>query len=68
MTWLSVTDIIHASTIKVWWNLEDQVSRMEQALSLGSLETNIAEDMINQVSRLLRSPPALLAPLAQRYD
>ncbi|XP_060038930.1 adhesion G-protein coupled receptor G2 isoform X3 [Erinaceus europaeus] len=47
-------------------DLEDQVSQMEKTLSLGSLEPNLAENMINQVSRLLRSPPVLLAPLAQR--
>ncbi|XP_055987107.1 adhesion G-protein coupled receptor G2 [Sorex fumeus] len=59
-------DVVHSSTIRVWWNLEDEVSRMEQALSVGSLEPDFAEAMINQVSRLLRSPPALLAPVAQR--
>ncbi|OWJ99666.1 hypothetical protein Celaphus_00010099 [Cervus elaphus hippelaphus] len=32
----------------------------------GSLEPNLAGQMINQVSRLLHSPPTLLAPLAQR--
>uniref|UniRef100_A0A8C0XFW7 Adhesion G-protein coupled receptor G2 n=1 Tax=Castor canadensis TaxID=51338 RepID=A0A8C0XFW7_CASCN len=47
-------------------DLENQVSQMEKALSLGSLEPNLAGEMINQVSRLLHSPPASLAPLAQR--
>lgn len=65
--WLSVIEIVHNSSISVS-DLENQVSQMEKALSLGSLEPNLAEEMINQVSKLLRSPPALLAPLAQRYD
>uniref|UniRef100_A0A667J228 Adhesion G-protein coupled receptor G2 n=1 Tax=Lynx canadensis TaxID=61383 RepID=A0A667J228_LYNCA len=47
-------------------DLENQVSQMEKALSLGSLEPNLAGEMINHVSKLLHSPPALLAPLAQR--
>ncbi|KAF4027274.1 hypothetical protein G4228_018889 [Cervus hanglu yarkandensis] len=59
------TEIVHTSSISVS-DLENQVSRMEQALSLGSLEPNLAGQMINQVSRLLHSPPTLLAPLAQR--
>uniref|UniRef100_A0A5F5PTY2 Adhesion G protein-coupled receptor G2 n=1 Tax=Equus caballus TaxID=9796 RepID=A0A5F5PTY2_HORSE len=59
------TEIVHNSSISVS-DLENQVSQMEKALSLGSLEPNLAEEMINQVSKLLRSPPALLAPLAQR--
>ncbi|KAF3812908.1 hypothetical protein GH733_019250 [Mirounga leonina] len=42
------------------------VSQMEKTLSLGSLEPNLAGEMINHVSKLLHSPPALLAPLAQR--
>ncbi|XP_006893864.1 PREDICTED: G-protein coupled receptor 64 isoform X3 [Elephantulus edwardii] len=46
--------------------LEDQVSQMEKTLSQGSLEPDLAGEMIHQVSKLLRSPPALLAPLAQR--
>ncbi|XP_023593023.1 adhesion G-protein coupled receptor G2 [Trichechus manatus latirostris] len=46
--------------------LENQVSQMEKALSSGSLEPDLAGEMINQVSKLLHSPPALLAPLAQR--
>ncbi|KAM7045688.1 adhesion G-protein coupled receptor G2 isoform 3-T3 [Molossus nigricans] len=59
------TETVHTSSITVS-DLENQVSQMEKALSLGSLEPNLAEEMINQVSKLLRSPPALLAPLAQR--
>ncbi|XP_055420911.1 adhesion G-protein coupled receptor G2 [Bubalus kerabau] len=59
------TEIVHTSSISVS-DLENQVSRMEWALSLGSLEPNLAGQMINQVSRLLHSPPTLLAPLAQR--
>ncbi|XP_035872838.1 adhesion G-protein coupled receptor G2 isoform X7 [Phyllostomus discolor] len=59
------TEIVHTSSISVS-DLESQVSEMEKALSLGSLEPNIAGEMINQVSKLLHSPPALLAPLAQR--
>ncbi|KAF0887379.1 AGRG2 protein, partial [Crocuta crocuta] len=47
-------------------DLENQVSQMEKALSLGSLEPNLAGEMINHVSKLLHSPPALLAPVAQR--
>lgn len=67
MIWLSVIEIVHTSGISVS-DLEKQVSQMEKVLSLGSLEPNLAEEMITQVSKLLRSPPALLAPLAQRYD
>uniref|UniRef100_A0ABK0L869 Adhesion G protein-coupled receptor G2 n=1 Tax=Rattus norvegicus TaxID=10116 RepID=A0ABK0L869_RAT len=47
-------------------DLEAQVSQMEKALSLGSLEPNLAGEMVNRVSKLLHSPLALLAPLAQR--
>ncbi|XP_062039168.1 adhesion G-protein coupled receptor G2 isoform X3 [Lepus europaeus] len=57
------TNIINVTSVS---DLENQVSQMEKALSLGSLETDYAGEMINQVSKLLRSPPALLAPLAQR--
>ncbi|XP_073918608.1 adhesion G-protein coupled receptor G2 isoform X2 [Castor canadensis] len=57
------TDIVNTSSVA---DLENQVSQMEKALSLGSLEPNLAGEMINQVSRLLHSPPASLAPLAQR--
>lgn len=67
MIWLSVIEIVHTSSISAS-DLENQVSQMEKALSLGSLEPTLAEEMISQVSKLLRSPPALLAPLAQRYD
>nr|XP_031301644.1 adhesion G-protein coupled receptor G2 isoform X1 [Camelus dromedarius] len=59
------TEIVHTSSISVS-DLENQVFRMEKALSLGSLEPNLAGQMINQVSKLLHSPPTLLAPLAQR--
>lgn len=65
--WFCVVEIVHTSSISVS-DLESQVSEMEKALSFGSLEPNVAGEMINQVSKLLRSPPALLAPLAQRYD
>lgn len=41
---------------------------MEKVLALGGLEPNLAGEMVNRVSKLLHSPPALLAPLAQRYD
>ncbi|XP_003791929.1 adhesion G-protein coupled receptor G2 isoform X2 [Otolemur garnettii] len=47
-------------------DLENQVSQMEKSLALGSLEPHLAGEMINQVSKLLRSPPAVLAPVAQR--
>ncbi|PNJ64546.1 ADGRG2 isoform 10 [Pongo abelii] len=57
------TDIVNTSSIS---DLENQVLQMEKALSLGSLEPNLAGEMINQVSRLLHSPPDMLAPLAQR--
>nr|XP_012640132.1 adhesion G-protein coupled receptor G2 isoform X2 [Microcebus murinus] len=57
------TDIVDTSSI---YDLESQVAQMEKSLSLGSLEPNLAGEMINQVSRLLRSPPAVLAPVAQR--
>nr|XP_015106215.1 adhesion G-protein coupled receptor G2 isoform X2 [Vicugna pacos] len=59
------TEIVHTSSISVS-DLENQVFRMEKALSLGSLEPNLAGQMINQVSKLLHFPPTLLAPLAQR--
>uniref|UniRef100_A0A4X1V6T0 Adhesion G protein-coupled receptor G2 n=1 Tax=Sus scrofa TaxID=9823 RepID=A0A4X1V6T0_PIG len=59
------TEIVHTSSISVS-DLENQVSRMEKALSLGSLEPNLAGQMVHQVSNLLHSPPTLLAPLAQR--
>ncbi|KAM5290435.1 adhesion G-protein coupled receptor G2 isoform 8-T8 [Glossophaga mutica] len=59
------TETVGTSSISVS-DLESQVLEMEKALSLGSLEPNSAGEMINQVSKLLRSPPALLAPLAQR--
>lgn len=67
MIWPSVVETVHTSSITVS-DLESQVSQMEKTLSLGSLEPNLAREMINQVSKLLHSPPALLAPLAQRYD
>ncbi|XP_023575329.1 adhesion G-protein coupled receptor G2 isoform X3 [Octodon degus] len=57
------TEVVNTGYIS---DLESQVSQMERALSLGSVEPDIAGEMINQVSRLLHSPPALLAPLAQR--
>uniref|UniRef100_A0A2K6PG86 Adhesion G protein-coupled receptor G2 n=1 Tax=Rhinopithecus roxellana TaxID=61622 RepID=A0A2K6PG86_RHIRO len=57
------TDIVNTSSIS---DLENQVSQMEKALSFGSLEPNLAGEMINQVSKLLHSPPDMLAPLAQR--
>uniref|UniRef100_A0A8D1M9X0 Adhesion G protein-coupled receptor G2 n=1 Tax=Sus scrofa TaxID=9823 RepID=A0A8D1M9X0_PIG len=59
------TEIVHTSSLSVS-DLENQVSRMEKALSLGSLEPNLAGQMVHQVSNLLHSPPTLLAPLAQR--
>uniref|UniRef100_A0A7N5JEX1 Adhesion G protein-coupled receptor G2 n=1 Tax=Ailuropoda melanoleuca TaxID=9646 RepID=A0A7N5JEX1_AILME len=59
------TEIVYTSSISDS-DLENQVSQMEKALSLGSLEPNLAGEMINHVSKLLHSPPALLAPLAQR--
>lgn len=68
MIWLSVTEIVYTSSSSSDSDLENQVSQMEKALSLGSLEPNLAGEMINHVSKLLHSPPALLAPLAQRYD
>ncbi|XP_017717626.1 PREDICTED: adhesion G-protein coupled receptor G2-like [Rhinopithecus bieti] len=61
--WLFDTDIVNTSSIS---DLENQVSQMEKALSFGSLEPNLAGEMINQVSKLLHSPPDMLAPLAQR--
>uniref|UniRef100_A0A8D2E0D6 Adhesion G-protein coupled receptor G2 n=1 Tax=Sciurus vulgaris TaxID=55149 RepID=A0A8D2E0D6_SCIVU len=57
------TEIVNTSSVS---DLENQVSQMEKALSFGSLEPNLASEMINKVSKLLHSPPALLAPLAQR--
>ncbi|KAG8508828.1 Adhesion G-protein coupled receptor G2, partial [Galemys pyrenaicus] len=59
------TEIVDTTSISIS-DLEDEVSQMEKILSLGCLEPNLAEQMINQVSKLLHSPPALLAPLAQR--
>ncbi|KAL4695099.1 hypothetical protein H8959_000194 [Pygathrix nigripes] len=59
------TDIVNTSSIS---DLENQVSQMEKALSFGSLEPNLAGEMINQVSKLLHSPPNMLAPLAQRVN
>ncbi|XP_037677915.1 adhesion G-protein coupled receptor G2 isoform X2 [Choloepus didactylus] len=46
--------------------IESQVSQMESALSGGILEPNRAGEMVSQVSKLLGSPPLLLAPLARR--
>uniref|UniRef100_A0A8C8Y1B6 Adhesion G-protein coupled receptor G2 n=1 Tax=Panthera leo TaxID=9689 RepID=A0A8C8Y1B6_PANLE len=60
------TEIVYTSSSSSDSDLENQVSQMEKALSLGSLEPNLAGEMINHVSKLLHSPPALLAPLAQR--
>nr|XP_042125147.1 adhesion G-protein coupled receptor G2 isoform X1 [Peromyscus maniculatus bairdii] len=57
------TEVGNSSSVP---DLEAQVSQMEKVLSLGSLEPNLAGEMINRVSKLLHSPPALLAPLAQR--
>ncbi|XP_029420645.1 adhesion G-protein coupled receptor G2 isoform X2 [Nannospalax galili] len=57
------TEIVNTSSVP---DLEAQVSQMEKALSLGSLEPDLAGEMINRVSKLLHFPPALLAPLAQR--
>ncbi|XP_045852450.1 adhesion G-protein coupled receptor G2 isoform X1 [Meles meles] len=59
------TETVYTSSISDS-DLESQVSQMEKALSSGSLEPNLAGEMINHVSKLLHSPPALLAPLAQR--
>nr|XP_025713387.1 adhesion G-protein coupled receptor G2 isoform X1 [Callorhinus ursinus] len=59
------TEVVYTSSISDS-DLENQVSQMEKTLSLGSLEPNLAGEMINHVSKLLHSPPALLAPLAQR--
>uniref|UniRef100_A0A8C9JBT4 Adhesion G-protein coupled receptor G2 n=1 Tax=Panthera tigris altaica TaxID=74533 RepID=A0A8C9JBT4_PANTA len=60
------TEIVYTSSSSSDSDLENQVSQMEKALSLGSLEPTLAGEMINHVSKLLHSPPALLAPLAQR--
>ncbi|XP_008578143.1 PREDICTED: G-protein coupled receptor 64 isoform X5 [Galeopterus variegatus] len=57
------TETVNTSSVS---DLENQVFQMEKALSLGSLEPNVAGEMINQVSKLLHSSPVLLAPLAQR--
>uniref|UniRef100_A0A8C5P0D8 Adhesion G-protein coupled receptor G2 n=1 Tax=Jaculus jaculus TaxID=51337 RepID=A0A8C5P0D8_JACJA len=57
------TEIVDTSSVP---DIETQVSQMEKVLSFGSLEPNLAGEMINRVSKLLHSPPALLAPLAQR--
>ncbi|XP_032696700.1 adhesion G-protein coupled receptor G2 isoform X5 [Lontra canadensis] len=59
------TEMVYTSSISDS-DLESQVFQMEKALSSGSLEPNLAGEMINHVSKLLHSPPALLAPLAQR--
>ncbi|XP_058148290.1 adhesion G-protein coupled receptor G2 isoform X2 [Dasypus novemcinctus] len=59
------TELITPSSVNAS-ELENQVSQMEKALSLGSLEPNLAGEMVNQVSKLLSSPPTLLAPLAPR--
>nr|XP_003466433.1 adhesion G-protein coupled receptor G2 isoform X1 [Cavia porcellus] len=56
-------EIVNTSYVS---DLESQVFQMEKALSSGSLEPTLAGEMINQVSRLLHNPPALLAPVAQR--
>ncbi|XP_021043429.1 adhesion G-protein coupled receptor G2 isoform X1 [Mus pahari] len=55
--------VVNTSSVS---DLEAQVSQMEKALSLGSLEPNLAGEMVNRVSKLLHAPPALLAPLTQR--
>ncbi|XP_050020322.1 adhesion G-protein coupled receptor G2 isoform X3 [Alexandromys fortis] len=57
------TEVVNTSSVP---DLEAQVSQMEKLLSLGGLEPNLAGEMVNRVSKLLHSPPALLAPLAQR--
>ncbi|CAO2624142.1 Adhesion G-protein coupled receptor G2 [Lemmus lemmus] len=57
------TEAVNTSRVP---DLEAQVSQMEKVLSLGGLEPNLAGEMVNRVSKLLHSPPALLAPLAQR--
>ncbi|XP_041498339.1 adhesion G-protein coupled receptor G2-like, partial [Microtus oregoni] len=59
----SETEVVNTSSVP---DLEAQVSQMEKVLSLGGLEPNLAGEMVNRVSKLLHSPPALLAPLAQR--
>ncbi|KAL6068327.1 hypothetical protein STEG23_002938, partial [Scotinomys teguina] len=56
------TEVVNTSSVP---DLEAQVSQMEKVLSLGGLEPNLAGEMVNRVSKLLHSPPALLAPLAQ---
>lgn len=65
ITWLFYAEVVNTSSVP---DLEAQVSQMEKVLSLGGLEPNLAGEMVNRVSKLLHSPPALLAPLAQRYD
>ncbi|CAH6780185.1 Adgrg2 [Phodopus roborovskii] len=57
------TEIANTNSVP---DLEAQISQMEKVLSLGGLEPNLAGEMVNRVSKLLHSPPALLAPLAQR--
>nr|XP_048296651.1 adhesion G-protein coupled receptor G2 isoform X1 [Myodes glareolus] len=57
------TEVVNTSSVP---DLEAQVSQMEKVLALGGLEPNRAGEMVNRVSKLLHSPPALLAPLAQR--
>ncbi|XP_075813916.1 adhesion G-protein coupled receptor G2 isoform X2 [Microtus pennsylvanicus] len=59
----SETEVVNTSSVP---DLEAQVSQMEKVLSLGGLEPNLAGEMVNRVSKLLHSPPAVLAPLAQR--
>lgn len=65
MTLFFYTEVVNTSSVP---DLEAQVSQMEKVLSLGGLEPNLAGEIVNRVSKLLHSPPALLAPLAQRYD
>ncbi|XP_075395744.1 adhesion G-protein coupled receptor G2 isoform X4 [Tenrec ecaudatus] len=59
------TDILTVSNFQAT-ELEKQVCHLENILSSGSLEPNRAGEMVTQVSNLLHSPQALLAPLAQR--
>ncbi|XP_045146638.1 adhesion G-protein coupled receptor G2 isoform X2 [Echinops telfairi] len=59
------TDILTISNFQAT-ELEKQVCQMEKILSFGSLAPNLAGEMVTQVSNLLHSPQALLAPLAQR--
>ncbi|XP_077001196.1 adhesion G-protein coupled receptor G2 isoform X2 [Tamandua tetradactyla] len=64
-TSLENTEIATPSRI-TFSEIESQVSQMEKALSLGVLEPNSAGEMVTRVSKLLGSPPLLLAPLARR--